>query len=326
MMTKVNRLLGVTGLAYVLVVVSGCAMMDQLTKTETSDGDAKMGLGEYKGVKHAIGCKDFDNQAGWHGQWEIGNNLSVMLESALFDTGRFVMVEREKLKEVIAEQDLATSGRTAKAKKVAQTGMIRPARYLATGAVTVVEEGQSGGTGGISIGGVSLGGGKSKAQITIIAKLVDTTTSEVVQKKTIVGKAGRISANVGLHFGAVGANLGGFQKTPLGEAAQDCMNQAAKFFALAMEKIPFDACVVKVSEGKVVINRGSAFGLEVGKEMVMREEGEVMTDPNTGEVLEAEQGKVVGKIKISKVSEKVSYCDPVEGEKNPKPGTNVTME
>ena len=39
-----------------------------------------------------------------------------MLESALFDSGRFVIVEREKLGDVMAEQDLAASGRAAKSK------------------------------------------------------------------------------------------------------------------------------------------------------------------------------------------------------------------
>jgi curli biogenesis system outer membrane secretion channel CsgG len=324
MMRKMGQWLGVSVLVCGLLAANGCAMMDQLTKTVTSDGDAKMGLGEYKGVKHAIGCKDFQNQAGWHGEWEIGNNLSIMLESALFDTGRFVIVEREKLSDVMAEQDLAASGRTAKAKKVAQTGLIRPARYIGTGAVTVVDEGTSGGAGGISIKGISLGGGKSSATITIIAKLIDTTTSEVIQKKTIVGKAGRVSLDVGVSVHGVGANLGGFKKTPLGEAAQDCINQAAVFFAKAMEKIPFDACVVKVSGNQVIINRGSEFGLEVGKEMVMREEGELMTDPNTGEILGNEEGKLIGKLKIAKIAEKVSYCDITEGEKSPKPGTLVT--
>ena len=106
--------------------------------TSTEDSNAKMNLGEYKGLKQAVGCQDFENQAGWSGSWDLGNNLSIMLESALFDTGRFVLVEREKLTAVVAEQDLAASGRTAKAKNVAQTGLIRSAKYIASGAVTTV--------------------------------------------------------------------------------------------------------------------------------------------------------------------------------------------
>lgn len=317
-------------LAYGLMASNGCALFDQMTKTKTADSDAKMNLGEYKGVKQAIGCKEFENQAGWHGNWDLGDNMSIMLESALFDTGRFVLVEREKLKDVIGEQDLAASGRTAKAANVAKTGLIRPARYLATGAVTVAEEGTSGGGGGIGIGGIRVGGGKSSATITIIAKLIDTTTGEIVQKKSITGKAGRVALNLGV-AGTIGGHgfatdMGGFAKTPMGEAAQDCINEAAKFFAQAMQSVPFDACVVQGKDGKVIINRGQQFGLAVGQKMTMREEGELLTDPGTGEVLERKEGAVIGKITVTKVSEKVSYCDVTEGEQNPKPGTNVTTE
>jgi len=294
--------------------------------TATESSNAKMNLGEYKGLKQAIGCKDFGNESGWSGQWEIGHNLAIMLESALFDTGRFVIVERAKLTDVIAEQDLAASGRTAKAGKVAQTGLIRPCRYLATGAVTTVDEKQSGGDAGISIGGVRLGGGKSEAQVTVIVKLIDTTTGEIVAKESITGKAGNTSLRVGVSAGIVNTELGGFKKTPLGQAAQDCINKASEFIAKKMESFPFEGSVVKISEsGQVVINRGSQFGVEVGQELAMAKQGELMTDPDTGEILGNEEGKVIGKIKVAKVSEKISYCDVVEGEKMPDAGTVVKV-
>jgi len=289
--------------------------------------NADMGLGEYKGIKHAIGVKDFENEAGWSGSWELGDNLGIMLESALFDTGRFVLVEREKLKDVVAEQDLAASGRTAKAKQVAQTGVIRPAKYLATGSITTVEDAASGGDGGMRIGGFNVGLGGKKAQVTIIAKLIDTSTGEIVAKERITGKPGGISARVGYSGSSFGANLGGFTKTPLGEAAQDAINQAAKFFAKQMESFPFDGTVVKVANnGQVIINRGSAFGMTVGQELVMSEEGETLLDPDTGEVLDKEEGEEIGTIKIVKISEKVSYAEVVSGESNPEPGTAVRLK
>lgn len=292
------------------------------TKTESANMQTK--LGEYKGLKHAIGCKEFENQAGWRGQWEIGQNLSIMLESALHDTGRFVIVEREKLKDVIAEQDLAASGRTAKAKNVAQTGLIRPARYIATGAVTEVEESQSGGDAGVSFRGIRVGGGKSEAQVTVIVKLVDTTTGEIVAKERIVGKAGRTGLRVGVSVGGLDTDLGGFKKTPLGQAAQDCINQAAELIAKKMEEFPFEGSVVKVSgSGKIIINRGAEFGVEVGQELVMAEEGELLTDPDTGAILGKEEGEVIGELRVAKVDEKIAYCDVIKGEKNPAPGTVV---
>jgi curli biogenesis system outer membrane secretion channel CsgG len=295
------------------------------TETKTESANAQMNLGEYKGLKHAIGCKQFENQAGWSGSWDLGDNLSIMLESALFDSGRFVIVEREKLTDVIAEQDLAASGRTAKS-NVAQTGKIRSARYIGTGAITGVEDNQSGGGGGLSFKGIRIGGGKSEAQINLIVKLIDTTTGEIVAKENIVGKAGNTSLNVGLDVSGVSTDLGGFKKTPIGEAAQDCINQAAAFIAKKMEEFPFEGAVIKVTDkGQVLINRGTEFGVEVGQELVMTTAGEEIMDPDTGESLGKEDGEVIGKVKVSKASEKMSYCDVTEGEAAPEAGTVVTV-
>lgn len=295
------------------------------TKTESSNAD--MGLPEYKGLKHAIGCKDFENQAGWSGSWDLGENLTIMLESALFDSGRFVVVEREKLTDVIAEQDLAASGRTAKASKVAQTGKIRPARYLASGAVTTVEESQSGGGGGISFGGFSVGGSKKDAQIVLIVKLIDTTTSEIVAKESITGKAGSSGLNFGMNKWGLGTQLGGFVKTPIGQAAQDCINQAVKFIATKMEEFPFEGSIIKVSDkGQAIINRGSEYNVEPGQALIMTTQGEELLDPETGAILGMEEGEMIGRLKVAKVLEKFSYADITEGEKNPDPGTIVKAE
>ena len=297
------------------------------SETKTENGDANFGLSEYTGLKHAMGVKDFANEAGWRGKWELGQNLSIMLESALFDTGRFVLVEREKLQDVIAEQDLAASSRAATAKKAAQTGVIRPARYLATGAITEVDSAQAGGDGALRIKGFKVGLKKKRAQVTVIAKLVDTSTGEIVSKKRIVGKPSGTALNLGYSNADFGVGLGGFTKTPLGQAAQDAIAQAALFFAKTMEEFPFEGSVIKTSSGgQVIINRGSAYGVEVGQRLVMEAEGEVLIDPDTGEILDEEEGKIIGKLTVAKVKEKVAYGDALEGESAPGKGTIIRAE
>lgn len=289
------------------------------TKTESANAPS---LGEYKGIKHAIGVKGFSNDSGWAGQWKVGDNLTAMMESALFDTGRFVVVQREQLRDVILEQDLAASGRTAPS-KVAQTGKIRPARYLAGGAITEISEDQSGGDAGVNIRGFRVGGGRSEAQVTVVVTLTDTTTGEIVSKERVVGKAGRTGLRVG-YSGSIGGELGGFKKTPLGQAAQDVINQAVAVIAKKMEEFPATGNVVRVTnEGQIIINRGSEYGAQEGTELAMATEGEVLTDPESGEILGREEGRVIGKIKIVRVQEKMSYADVLEGEKNPPVGTMV---
>lgn len=306
------------------LVVSSLDVSAQRTRTEATGG--RIDLGEYAGIKHAIGVTEFENQGGWGARWRLGNNLTLMLESALDETGRFVLVDRQQLGNIIREQDLAAGGRTAQARGVARTGQIRPARYIATGAITEVEESASGQDGGIAIRGFRVGGGRQTAQITVIVKLIDTTTSEIVAQERVVGRAGRTALRVGGRFRGVGGNLGGFEKTPLGEAAQDCIDQAAKFIAMQMEEFPFEGNVIRVANnGQVLINRGREFGVAVGQEMVLRTEGEVIEDPMTGAILGMEEGEEIGRLRVVRVEDKFAYCDVVSGERNPAVGSVVFL-
>ena len=169
-----------------------------------------------------------------------------------------------------------------------------------------------------------MSGGKSEAQVNIIVKLIDTTTGEIVAKESITGKAGKTDLKVGVDIAGVSTDLGGFKKTPLGQAAQDCINQAAEFLAKKMEEFPFEGSVIKATDsGTVLINRGSEFGVEVGQALVMGAEGKTLLDPDTGAILGKEEGKTIGKLKVSKVDKKFSYCEVTEGEKNPPAGTVV---
>src|ERR1044071_5768400 len=117
--------------------------------------------------KPSIGVADFknDTSAGW---WYggAGHDLAGMLSNELQATEKFRMVEREKLGAVLEEQDLAASGRVSKG-SAAKIGKLTGAKYLVMGTVSAYEEKTQGGGGGISFGGISLGGKKNDAYIAV---------------------------------------------------------------------------------------------------------------------------------------------------------------
>ncbi len=292
--------------------------------TKTEDTSKPKG-DDYKGVKHAIGVKDFENEAGWSGQWNLGENLGTMLESALYDSGRFVVVTRDKLDGVLDEQDMAAGGRMAKS-DLAKTGKIRPAKYIATGAITTVQSSTQGSSGGISFRGISVGGGGKKSTITAIITLIDTTTGEIVAKERVTGKAGGRKLNLGLSAGGVSTNMGGFAEEPIGEAAQDVISKAVDLLVKKMKDQPLDGSVVMVTKkNEVVINRGEQFGVEPGQMFLVQTQGEVLTDPSTGEILDRLEGETVCTLKVARVKEKIAYCTIVDGDK-PERGAEVLME
>jgi curli biogenesis system outer membrane secretion channel CsgG len=267
----------------------------------------------HKGVKHAIGVSDFTNQVGYHAWSTLGGNLKFMLESALAESGRFVMVERINLGTVIAEQDLQKSGRAAEAKSVAETGKLRSAKYVATGAVTEISESTSGENGGFGIGGIRVGGSSSKSTVVLVVKLIDSTTGEQVASKRVRGEAGKSGLSIGINRGGGSGNLGAFAKTPLGEAAQDCINEAVKFIAESMQKTDIESMVVAVTKDEVVIGMGENYGVAVGQKLIVRKDGEVLKDPDSGAILDRLEGETTGSLEIVRVREKTAYCKLLDG-------------
>lgn len=312
--------------AALVIAAPSHAFLDKLIGTggTTTEDTSKPRTDEYKGVKHAIGVSDFENNAGWSGQWDLGKNLGIMLESALFDSGRFVVVSRDKLDAVLREQNLAASGRAA-ASGQAKTGGIRSAKYIATGAITTVEGGTQGSSGGITVKGFTIGGGGGKSTITAIITLIDTTTGEIIAKERVTGKAGGRSLRLGYRGADFGGEVGGFAKEPIGEAAQDVISKAVDLLVDKMKDQKLDGAVVTVSGEKVIINRGQEFGIEAGQTFVVRTLGEVLTDPDSGEVLDRLEGELVCTLKVENVREKTATCSIVEGAK-PERGAVVLMK
>jgi curli biogenesis system outer membrane secretion channel CsgG len=298
-------------------------------ETEMLNGNATNSLPPYNGIKKEIGVENFDNTAGISGFLELGLNLAVMLKSALFDSGRFVVLDRQNLNSVIKEQDLQASGRSAHAPGIAQTGKIRSARYLAGGAISEVTYDRSGGGGTLGIptpvGSFMVGGKKNTAQITCIVTLTDTTTSEIVAKERIVGRASEGSVSVG-YSGYVSLGGGGFEKTPIGQAAQEIINQAVRFIALKMEEVPFSGTVISASkDGKVLVNRGANYNMVPGSVLGMFSAGNELLDPESGAVLGREDGKALGQLRVTNVKEKFSYCEVISPSETPEAGTIVML-
>ena len=103
--------------------------------------------------KPTIGVVEFQNQtsAGW---WRggVGWELAGMLTNELAATKAFRVVERDKLQSVMAEQNLAASGRVSTSTG-AKIGKLTGAQYLVMGTVTAYEENTSDTGGGIGFRG-----------------------------------------------------------------------------------------------------------------------------------------------------------------------------
>ena len=189
----------------------------------------------------SIGVADFSNDtsAGW---WYggAGRDLSGMLTNELASTEKFRIVERSKLEHVLAEQDLAASGRVAKS-SAAKIGKLTGAKYLVMGTVTAYEEKTQGGGGGISFGGISLGGKKDDAYIAVDVRVVDTTTGEIVHTRTVEAKATSYGMHGSGYVGGLSGGLGKYENTPAGKAIRACLVEISDYLGCVM--VDKDSCV-----------------------------------------------------------------------------------
>jgi curli biogenesis system outer membrane secretion channel CsgG len=193
--------------------------------------------------KPSIGVADFKNDtsaAWWYGG--AGHDLAGMLSNELSATEKFRMVERAKLGAVLEEQDLAASGRVSKG-SAAKVGKLTGAKYLVMGTVSAYEEKTSGGAGGLSFGGISVGGKKSDAYIAVDIRVVDTTTGEISFTRSIEARSGSYGIGVGLYRGGLGGNLSKYENTPAGKAIRACLVEASEYLSCVM--VDQDNCMAE---------------------------------------------------------------------------------
>lgn len=197
----------------------------------------------YAAEKPSIGVADFrnDTSAGW---WYggAGRDLAGMLANELASTEKFRLVERDKLAPVLEEQDLAASGRVSKS-SAAKIGKLTGAKYLVMGTVSAYEEKTQGGGGGISFGGISVGGRKDDAYIAVDLRVVDTTTGEIAYTRTVEARSTDTGMHVGLYRGGFGGNLGKYDKTPAGKAIRACLVEISDYLSCAM--VDQDNCLAE---------------------------------------------------------------------------------
>jgi len=214
------------------------------TATVTSTGGpsiAEARAERYDGPKARIAVGEFKDKTakggwsgGWYGMWgvnwrQIGDGMRDMLTTALFNTNRFIVLEREQLGAVMKEQDLGASGRIKKGTE-APIGEIYGADLIITASVTEFEGSAKGVGGATKVLGVTVGGGMKKAHIAIDIRVIDAKTSQIVAATSVEGKASSFALGGATYIGGtLPVALGGFAKTPTEKAIRVCIQKAVEF-------------------------------------------------------------------------------------------------
>lgn len=244
------------------------------------------------------------------------NGIEAMMTDALFRSGRFRVMERQKVSKALKEQDFGASGRVT-SQSAAKIGKVIGAETLVQAVVTEYApnfEGKSGGLGGITdglLGGLKLG--KKSSLVAMNFRLFDAETGEVMFTKQVKAVVGETEFG----FGAIGWGSGGaaggafesFSKTPIGRAVIACINKGVYELVKEVGAQPAAGKIVKVSGNTVYVNIGED-ALNVGDTLTVKAVGEELVDPETGISLGAMESEV-GKLRVGKTAEKFSIATVV---------------
>ncbi len=308
-----------------LASLSGCVTTNAQVKTGTADTVVKP---KFTGPKKRIAVLGFEDKVprtpervsllrllfGGAGITEgatVGTGMSDMLTTALVESGRFIVVERENFDDILKEQKLGASG-MVKDVTATKIGDLVGAQVLIRGAVTEFQESTGGGAGGIGFGGFGIGIKTAEAHVAIDLKMFDAATGVILEAKSIEKKIEESGLALAAHVKGISFGGGGFQKTPIGKAVRECIREAVNYIVARMETMPWQGRIVKLSEDKIYINAGEETNMKVGDVLVVYKLGEELIDPETGLSLGSEETKI-GTIKIERVEKKFSVATAVEG-------------
>lgn len=255
-----------------------------------------------KGPKKSIAVMDFVNESEFTAQWQVGSGIADMLTEALVQADRFVVVERPDIQRILRQQGLGFSSKSTLVKGLG-TGRFIPSQVAITGAVAEFSfEKQN--TGANDVTGT--------AHVAIHVEMFDTNTEQLLFSETVEKKGVYTGpdANYSSKEAAIGGGL--FNNTPLGNATQEAVNEAAHWIALSMEKVAWRGSIVIVQGGRAYLNCGRREGVQPGQRFVVYSKGEDLTDPNTGELLGVEETRA-GVVSIVEVKEKYSIAKIEQG-------------
>ncbi|WP_225322952.1 CsgG/HfaB family protein [Synechococcus sp. RSCCF101] len=143
----------------------------------------------------SVSVPDFKNEVGSLVWWSprVSRQLADALSNELTNAGGLRVVERQNLKEVLSEQELAELGIVRPDGAAAQSGQMTGAQYIILGRINGYEEGVEQKQSGSGLRFLGFGGSKTvseaKAYVSMDLRVVDASTGEVVGARTVEGRA-----------------------------------------------------------------------------------------------------------------------------------------
>lgn len=272
---------------------------------------------------------------------DVGKGIADILVGRFVEGSVYSVFERKSIDKVMAEQNFSNSDRADPA-AASKIGRILGVDAIIIGSITQFgRDDRSTKIGGGAIGGItrryglgSVGKRDSKAVVGISARMVDTSTGEILATANSVGESSRSGASLIGAGGASGTAAGGlidmnsknFGATILGEAVNKAVTGLARQLEASASRLPvravvIDGLVADVSGNTLVLNVGTRNGVKVGDRLEVKRQLREVRDPASGKVIRRVEDKL-GVVVITEADEQ-SAVGNYSGATPPKVGDAV---
>lgn len=290
-----------------------------------------------QGRKKRIAVFDFDyatvqtdSSALFGTNVDVGKGITDLLVKYLVQDGTYSVIERQQIDKILTEQNFSNSDRANPA-SAAKLGKILGVDAIIVGAVTQFgndNKNQNIGGGGGNWHGFGMGGvshKKSKAVVTLDARIVNIDTAEIMAVAEGHGESSRSSLGLlggggnwhGFGGGAVDFGSSDFQQTIIGEAVKNATEQMSQQLVQDAPKVEVRTVIVEglvaaVVSGQVVLNVGKKDGVKVGDQLSIERVTLEIKDPETGKVIRR-MTTPVGVVRVTDVDDVSAVTSPVSG-------------
>ncbi len=269
-----------------ILFTAACAPGTKIRQSQgTTVNETEKVESKYTGPKRRIGVVSFENKAPY-AQTRIGNTATDILITELTKSGKFIVVERDRLDKVLEEQKLGQSGAIDPG-TAAQVGKVLGLNAIVTGSVSQF---------GVKSEGKDFIVTQSKQQIvecTVDVRVTDAETGQILLADSGKGIVRKASGKV-LGMG----NQSKYDETLEGEALRAAIVKFVDNIISQVNTKPWSCRVAAVDDGVVYINAGQESGLQVGQKLKVFSQGKEIKDPTTGLVLGRTE-KEVGVLKVA---------------------------
>ncbi len=217
----------------------------------------------YSGLKNKVAVTKFENNTRF-GERRLGDNISDVLITELSKTQRFIILERDKIDEILAQVTLSQMGLT---EGFLDEIELLDADFIITGSITQYSVVTTGSSNLLT---------QSKLQTAKVAadvRLINVRTGEIVLATSGQGSAeSRLDKVLGM------GQTGGYNESLEMEAFRAAVIQVTENILASIDQTPWTCDVVKITGLKVYIDAGRRSNIQLGDRLGIYTKGKAIMD------------------------------------------------